>query len=103
MRPVTDQMLIFLLVGLWGVLAGVIYDLYRLLRWVWRPKRLGTNLGDVIFWIILTSLSYAFLMVSIWGEIRFYVFLAMGIGLFCYMKFASRKIRKFIAGKKEIR
>lgn len=69
---------------------GVFYDCYKIIRQIWRPKVWGTILGDAIFWIINTILTYLFLLLFIWGEVRFYVFLAMAIGVVLYLKFCSR-------------
>lgn len=101
---VLDQVIAFFLVTVWGNLAGFIFDCYRTLRQIWRPGHWGTSLGDIAFWCLLTVFTYFFLMLITWGEVRFYVFLGIGLGLCIYLKFFSKIIRKyllkvFISGK----
>lgn len=92
MQPLADQILSFLLVTLLGVILGVFYDCYRTIRQIWRPKAWGTILGDTLFWILSTVLAYLFLLFFTWGEVRFYVFLALASGVVLYLRFASRYI-----------
>lgn len=92
MLPVGDQICAFLLVMGLGMLMGFLFDCYRTIRQIWRPGYWGTILGDTLFWLVTTGVSYCFLLFSIWGEVRFYVFLALGAGVFIYLKFCSRRV-----------
>lgn len=93
---VVDQAIVFSLVISWGCIVGLIFDCYRTLRKIWRPGHLGTSLGDIIFWLLITVFTYLFLMIISWGEVRFYVFLAIGLGLGLYLKIFSRTVRKYL-------
>lgn len=92
MQPLADQILSFLLIAFLGMLMGVFYDCYRAIRQIWRPKVWGTILGDTVYWIVNTILAYLFLLYFIWGEVRFYIFLAMAAGLLIYLRFCSRRV-----------
>jgi len=93
---VLNQAIIFSLVLVWGIFVGLIFDCYRTFRLFWRPGLWGTSLGDLFFWLLVTSLTYFFLMLISWGEVRFYVFLGIGIGFLLYLKLFSSSIRKFL-------
>lgn len=92
MQPLADQIWAFLLVTLLGVILGIVYDFYRVIRQIWRPRRWGTILGDALFWILSTIFAYGFLLYINWGEVRFYVFLALAGGLAVYFKTVSRPV-----------
>ena len=93
---VLNQAVVFFLVLVWGNFVGLIFDCYRILRQIWRPGLWGTSLGDLFFWLLVTSLTYFFLMLLNWGEVRFYVFLGIGIGLMIYLKLFSLSVRRFL-------
>jgi len=93
---VLDQTIVFFFVTVWGNCVGLLFDCYRLCRQVWRPGYWGTSLGDIVFWLVVTVFTYFSLMLLTWGEVRFYVFLGMGLGFFIYLKFFSKTVRKFL-------
>ncbi len=92
--PVLDQVIVFSLVVTWGILGGLIFDFYRMLRRIWRPSHWGTSLGDIAFWFLLTGFTVAFLVLITWGEVRFYVFLAMSMGVGVYF-LIKRLVKSF--------
>ncbi len=96
MLSVADQIISFLLIMALGIIAGFLFDCYRTIRLNWRPKRWGTVLGDGVFWFLLTTLTYSFLMIRTWGEVRLYVFLSMGLGVLIYLKFFSLRVSVFL-------
>lgn len=91
-----NQAFVFFLVIVWGNIVGVIFDGYRTLRQLFRPGFWGTSIGDTVFWLIVTSLTYLFLMLISWGEVRFYVFLGIVIGLIIYLKLFSKTVRRLL-------
>ncbi|MGI6588145.1 MAG: spore cortex biosynthesis protein YabQ [Peptococcia bacterium] len=93
---VLDQVIVFSLVTVWGSFVGIIFDCFRTLRRVWRAGHWGTSLGDIVFWLLVTVFTYLLLMLLTWGEVRFYIFLGMGLGLCLYLKFFSKIIRKYL-------
>lgn len=96
MIPVTIQIASFLLVIAIGIFLGAFFDIYRVLRSFWKPKKIGTVMGDAIFTIITTVLVFAMLIFGNWGEIRGYVFMAIILGLLCYFHLISSKARRII-------
>ncbi len=96
MQSVVDQIIAFILVMILGWFVGVLFDCYRTLRVIWRPGPWGTVIGDALFWIVVTGFAYMFLLLSTWGEVRLYVFLAMALGILLYFKYFSLKVRYFL-------
>ena len=70
-----------------GLSLGLLFDLYRLWRRATSPKKAVTALSDILFWVIATPLTYIYLLMGNWGELRFYVVLGLLLGLFCISLF----------------
>ncbi|MCR4443055.1 MAG: spore cortex biosynthesis protein YabQ [Peptococcaceae bacterium] len=94
MQPVTEQLGAFFLLVVLGNAAGVIFDAYRFIRQARRLKKWETNLCDAVFWLIITALTYVLLLFCTTGEVRFYVFIAMALGLCFYLRFFSFFVRR---------
>lgn len=86
------QAYIFLMFIINGILIGVIFDIFRILRKSFKTSNLITYLEDIIFWIIVTII----IMYSIFsfnnGQFRGYIFLGIFLGTLIYMLFCSRII-----------
>ena len=67
-----------------GLTLGLFFDLYRLWRRATRPEKVITALSDLLFWVIATPVTYVYLLLGNWAELRFYVFLGLFLGLFLY-------------------
>lgn len=96
MQPVAEQVIIFIMLVLLGNLIGVLFDFYRVLRKAYSLRKRGTNLGDAIFWILVTIITYLFLLIYLWGEVRVYVFIAMVIGFLIYLRLFSVRMYHII-------
>jgi len=94
--PVSIQIGNFLMTIFCGLLIGVLFDGYRVIRGILTPKTLITGLGDLIFWFVSTLVVFATLLLTNWGEVRLYVFLGLAIGIFAYMRLCSRIITRII-------
>jgi spore cortex biosynthesis protein YabQ len=96
MQPVADQIIVFIMLVILGSLIGVLFEIYRVLRRVHGLKKWGTNLGDALFWILTTSITYIFLLTCLWGEVRVYVFISMLVGFILYKRYLSSFMRQRI-------
>jgi spore cortex biosynthesis protein YabQ len=94
MISVPEQWQIFLALGGAGLVLAFIGDCYRVGRYFWRPGLPGTYIGDTLFWLVFTALTFILLMAINWGEVRAYVFLGLGWGFFLYFLFLSRGVRR---------
>jgi len=95
-EPVTSQFMVFFYTILTGVLAGFLYDVYAGIGYVIRLKKIGTLLGDIIYWVCLTILVYALLLNYNQGEVRFFVLLGLGTGALVYFRLSRRWMRKLV-------
>lgn len=91
--PVISQFTIFIYTILTGVLAGFLFDVYGGIAQVWRFRKAGIFWGDILYWIILTVLTYALLIDYNQGEVRFYVLLGLVTGVLIYFQLSRYRVR----------
>lgn len=96
MVPLLDQFYYFALTILIGMVAGFCYDLYKVTRGTLRLRKVGTALGDAMFWLILTGVVFVLLLLGNWGEVRLYVLLGLALGALFYLHVFSRRITVII-------
>jgi spore cortex biosynthesis protein YabQ len=92
MTPVFVQIKYFLNTVAIGLMMGIVFDFYRAIRFFKRPHKWTAHVLDVFISVILTALVFLLLLFSNWGEVRFYVFIGIGLGLGIYMRCCSGKI-----------
>lgn len=89
-----NQAYLFLVFSLTGVVIGILFDLFRILRRTIKTSNIITYIEDVLFWI-LTGLL---ILYNIWffnnGEIRIFMFLGVILGVLIYMSTLSNIIIK---------
>lgn len=84
-----DQFYTFLfMVGI-GLVVGFCSDFYRVTRLILGLRRMGSSIGDLLFWLLLTPMVFGMLLFGNWGEFRLYVILGLGCGLLLYFKLIS--------------
>jgi spore cortex biosynthesis protein YabQ len=72
-----------------GVAAGLVLDVFRSLRKVTGARGLARELWDLLFWLVLTVVVAAGLVVGTWGRLRLIVLLGGVVGLWLYLELAS--------------
>ncbi|MBQ2917160.1 MAG: spore cortex biosynthesis protein YabQ [Clostridia bacterium] len=87
-----NQAYLFLVFSITGVVIGVLFDFFRILRKTIKTPNIITYIQDISFWI-LTGLI---ILYNIWffndGEIRIYMFLGIIIGILIYMSTLSKLV-----------
>lgn len=82
---VQNQAYLFLVFSLTGVVIGVLFDFFRILRRTIKTGNIVTYIQDILFWVLTGIL----ILYNIWyfnnGEIRIYMFLGIIIGVLIYM------------------
>lgn len=73
-----------------GAVMGVLFDVYRVLSGQLRPPRWLVPLLDGVYWIVATLFVFRALLYSNYGQVRFYVFLGLLLGVWVYFRLASR-------------
>ena len=91
---VTNQINLFLLFILNGLLIGLFFDFFRILRKSFKTNDFITYIEDMIFWIVTGLSILYFIFVFNNGEIRFYMFLGIILGVTIYMFLFSSYIIK---------
>lgn len=82
---IISQMYLFLIFVANGILIGILFDFFRILRKSFKTNDFITYIEDLLFWILAgTSILY-FIFVYNNGEIRLFMFLGIAIGLVLYM------------------
>ena len=85
-----NQLYIFLCFFLTGIVIGILFDIFRILRRSFKTWDIVTYIQDFIFWI----LSGVILLYSIFtfnnGELRAYVFIGILLGITLYILLISK-------------
>ena len=87
-----NQANIFLIFIINGVIIGIIFDFFRIIRRSFKTTELFTYIEDILFWII-TGFTLLFTIFTFCnGEIRFYMFIGVFLGCVLYMLLFSRQL-----------
>ena len=89
-NAIHSQGYIFLATLYGGIIIGFIYDIYRIFRYFFKPKKVATFFEDLAFWIIIALIALFVLIFSNWGELRGYEFLGFLTGAILYHKLLSK-------------
>ncbi|GAB6138995.1 spore cortex biosynthesis protein YabQ [Halanaerobaculum tunisiense] len=90
------QFVTFLNMIIVGLLIGISFDFYRVMRYKCRLQRIGTDIFDIIFSILATLLISLVLFYSNRGQFRVYIFLGVGSGLLIYYRLLSEIVTTII-------
>ena len=88
------QFSIILYALLAGILTGLMFDLYRIIRGSKIPKAIIV-VEDTLFWILAAMVIFTFLLYTNYAFLGVYVYAFMLISLGLYMKFVSNKCIRF--------
>lgn len=91
---VTNQAFLFLVFVINGLIIGFIFDVFRILRISFKTKDFVTYIEDIMFWIISGLIVLYSIFVFNNGEIRFFIFLGIVIGIILYITLFSSYIIK---------
>ena len=92
---VTMQMIIFALSCILGIVLGVLYDIFRIIRMVINSKSIAIFIGDIIYFIISGIITFIFVLKINSGESRFYIMAGEGIGWIAYHLTLGNAIYKY--------
>ena len=82
------KLIIFSLLS--GIITGVFFDIYRLIRGFENPNKVITIIQDLLFWTLTSIVIFVFLLYINEGYINFYVYMCLIIGVYLYIKLISR-------------
>ena len=87
---VTQQALVFLCTVLCGNISGLLYDIFRISRRLFKPKDGIVFLSDLFFWMCTSVLLFGIILRVNSGEIRWFEFAGAIIGAGVYFLLFSR-------------
>ena len=82
---ITNQAYLFLIFILVGVIIGLLFDFFRILRKSFSTKDFVTYIEDIIFWILAGLILLYSICTFSNGEIRLFMVLGIGIGILIYI------------------
>ena len=88
---INNQAYIFLIFTLDGFIIGLLFDIFRILRKSIKTPNFVTYIEDFIFWILTGLLVLYSMFITNNGEIRFFMFLGICIGIVLYILIISQK------------
>lgn len=91
---VTNQSYLFLIFTLNGIIIGLLFDFFRILRKSFKTPNFITYIEDILFWVLTGILVLYSIITFNNGEIRLYIFLGIIIGIALYILFLSNFIIK---------
>ncbi|WP_371376602.1 spore cortex biosynthesis protein YabQ [Sporomusa aerivorans] len=92
----SSQVRTFFLIMATGIFLGILFDTYRVLNRRFRPPWFVTALTDLAYCLLAAGVAFTALLAGNWGELRFYVFIALLTGLVMYYKLASRRVVQLV-------
>ena len=85
-----NQAYLFLIFTINGIIVGILFDIFRILRRSFKTSNIFTYIEDVLFWILTGLILLYSIFTFSNGEIRFYMFLGVFLGCILYMLLFSR-------------
>lgn len=73
-----------------GVITGVLFDIYRLIRGLENPNKIVTGIEDLLFWILTALVIFLFLIKYRCTYITLYVYMFIFLGFFIYINTVSK-------------
>ena len=89
---ITNQAYLFLIFTVNGIIIGLLFDFFRILRKTMKTKDIVTYIEDFIFWILTGAIILYSIFTFNNGEVRFYMFLAILMGAITYLLFVSKYV-----------
>lgn len=91
---VLNQAYIFMIFILNGIVIGLLFDCFRVLRRTFKTNNIITYFQDVLFWILTGLILLYSIFTFSNGEIRLYMFLGVMVGCILYMLLLSSNFIK---------
>lgn len=91
---VLNQAYLFLIFSITGIVIGLLFDFFRILRKSFKTPNIITYIEDILFWILTGFILLYTIFTFSKGEIRLYMFVGIFIGCIIYMLLLSKFIIK---------
>ena len=90
-----EQLLCLIAFTVTGIVIGVLFDIFRILRKSFKTADWLTTLQDILFWILAGFVILFSIFKFNNGEIRSYIFIGIALGILIYMLTLSKYIVKY--------
>lgn len=91
---ILSQASLFLIFIINGIIIGIVFDIFRILRKSFKTPDIVTIIEDILFWIITGIIILYSIFVYNNGEIRFFMFIGIFLGAMLYMLLLSNYVIK---------
>lgn len=85
-----SQGYLFLIFILVGIIIGILFDIFRILRRTFKTSDFVTYIQDILFWLLSGIILIYSIFIFNNGELRAYIFLSIFIGIITYMLTISK-------------
>lgn len=90
------QVTLFLYSIFSGVLIGILFDIYRIIRGTEEPGTIVTAIEDFLFWVLTAGIVFVFMMYTNYAYLSFNIFVYIAMGLFLHFKVFSKYFIKIL-------
>lgn len=102
MKYVAGEVIIFLEACLIGMLFGVFYDFFRIVRLIFKNPSVLVFFEDLIYFILLTLTSFTFIVIKNDGYLRAFLLIGELLGIILYFFAISSPITSLFKNKVKI-
>ena len=89
---INNQAILFLIFSLNGIIIGLLFDFFRILRKSFKTSNIVTYIQDILFWIFTGITIILFMYNFSGGCIRLFMFIGMVLGLLIYFLTISKLV-----------
>ena len=90
-----EQLLCLIAFTVTGIVIGVLFDIFRILRRSFKTADWLTTIQDILFWILAGFVILFSIFKFNNGEVRIYIFVGIALGVLIYMLTLSKYIVKY--------
>ena len=87
---IINQSYLFCIYSICGIVIGIFFDLFRILRKSFKTSDSITYIEDIIFGILTGIFLIFIIFIFNNGELRFYIFISLALGLSIYLLTISK-------------
>ncbi|WP_368489140.1 spore cortex biosynthesis protein YabQ [Clostridium sp. BJN0013] len=92
---IEDQIRLIIFSIMAGIITGILFDFYRLIRGYSNLSRIIMFIEDTLFWIFTAIVVFVFLLYTNYAYMGIYAYILLAVGIYIYMKFFSNVFIKF--------
>ncbi|MEG1415520.1 MAG: spore cortex biosynthesis protein YabQ [Clostridium sp.] len=76
-----------------GLIAGALFDVYRVVVGGYNKNKIMEGIADILFWIFEALAIFVYLIATNDGDIRYYTFIGIALGAIIYFAIISKVFR----------